>query len=284
MALVARTAGGAIDADAPLMEAGLDSLGAVELRNQLQQALGEGAPALPSTLIFDHPTARQLATLLQSQAAPLALAAPTAAAVLDQPSCIVGSSALLPAGVASLELLWRMSANGQCVVGEVPASRWSEPEGVASAPAEVVQRLRHGALRAAAPSGSTTGASACPPAEAGAMDPQQRLLLERGYAALARGRAAAGRARSAARRASSSASPRTTLPGAPASPAGRSVYAATGYSHSVAAGRLSYVLGLHGPCVSFDTACSSALGAGTRVAARAAAARVRARAARRAST
>ena len=38
MALAARTAGGAVDADAPLMEAGLDSLGAVELRNQLQQA------------------------------------------------------------------------------------------------------------------------------------------------------------------------------------------------------------------------------------------------------
>ena len=47
-----------------------------------------------------------------------------------------------------------------------------------------------------------------------------------------------------------------------ASPAGRSVYAATGSSHSVAVGRLSYVLGLHGPCVSFDTACSSALAAG----------------------
>jgi len=38
MTLAARTAGGAVDADAPLMEAGLDSLGAVELRNQLQQA------------------------------------------------------------------------------------------------------------------------------------------------------------------------------------------------------------------------------------------------------
>eukprot|EP00964_Phaeocystis_antarctica_P159261 scaffold130231_cov80-Phaeocystis_antarctica.AAC.1 len=46
------------------MEAGLDSLGAVELRNQLQEALGEGAPALPSTLAFDHPTARQLAVFL----------------------------------------------------------------------------------------------------------------------------------------------------------------------------------------------------------------------------
>jgi hypothetical protein len=39
LALAARTTGGAVDADTPFMEAGLDSLGAVELRNQLQQAL-----------------------------------------------------------------------------------------------------------------------------------------------------------------------------------------------------------------------------------------------------
>jgi hypothetical protein len=31
--MVQRTAGSAVDADAPLMEAGVDSLGAVELRN-----------------------------------------------------------------------------------------------------------------------------------------------------------------------------------------------------------------------------------------------------------
>ena len=47
-----------------------------------------------------------------------------------------------------------------------------------------------------------------------------------------------------------------------ASPAGGSVYAATGSSVSIAAGRLSYTLGLHGPCVSYDTACSAALVAG----------------------
>ena len=33
----------------------------------------------------------------------------------------------------------------------------------------------------------------------------------------------------------------------------------TGTGHCFAAGRISYVLGLHGPCASLDSACSSAL-------------------------
>ena len=59
-----RTAGGSIDADAPLMEAGVDSLGAVELRSQFQALLGDAS--LPSQLIFDHPTARELTGCLES--------------------------------------------------------------------------------------------------------------------------------------------------------------------------------------------------------------------------
>ena len=98
------------------------------------------------------------------------------------------------------------------------------------------------------------------PAEAAAMDPQQRLLLERGYEALhARG----SDARPAGRRDGrlSSASRDTTGRTCSRRRDGRSVYAATGSSLSIASGRISFVLGLQGPCVSYDTACSAALAA-----------------------
>eukprot|EP00966_Prymnesium_polylepis_P171231 3958421-Prymnesium_polylepis.1 len=53
---------GSADDNTPLMEAGLDSLSIVELRNDLQAA----APSthIPSTIVFDHPTTRQLALAL----------------------------------------------------------------------------------------------------------------------------------------------------------------------------------------------------------------------------
>ena len=58
------TMGTGVDADAPVTEAGLDSLGAVRARQAAaQQASGQ---TLPSTLIFDYPTARQLAAYFES--------------------------------------------------------------------------------------------------------------------------------------------------------------------------------------------------------------------------
>ena len=54
---------GAVDVDAPLTEAGLDSLLATEMHNTIQGNLNE--VALPTTLIFEHPTVRQIAQQVQ---------------------------------------------------------------------------------------------------------------------------------------------------------------------------------------------------------------------------
>ena len=56
----------AVSADDALMESGIDSLAATELANSLQRELGEGIK-LPSTLIFDHPSATEVARLITQQ-------------------------------------------------------------------------------------------------------------------------------------------------------------------------------------------------------------------------
>ena len=58
---VEKVLGVRVGADAPLMAAGIDSLGAVELRDAFQEAIGV---QLPGTLLFDYPTIRAMATHL----------------------------------------------------------------------------------------------------------------------------------------------------------------------------------------------------------------------------
>eukprot|EP00966_Prymnesium_polylepis_P231876 5364432-Prymnesium_polylepis.1 len=129
--LVKRTAGGSVDADAPLMEAGVDSLGAIELRNSLQSAAGVDA-RLPSTLVFDHPTARQIALLLSPEEPDAAVDALT----VGHRSCDGASSAVavasrdvsLPSGAHGLPAVWDANSTGSDMLGTVPASRWAQDD------------------------------------------------------------------------------------------------------------------------------------------------------------
>eukprot|EP00964_Phaeocystis_antarctica_P142292 scaffold107543_cov56-Phaeocystis_antarctica.AAC.1 len=145
-------------------------------------------------------------------------------------------------------------------ISEVPAARWvlEEAMDVTSLSQEETARMARGGFLAGVErfDGKCFGVS---PAESSAMDPQQRLVLEVAYEALH----GAG-----ARRASLLGDNAGVFLGIERpdwallqalAPGPRSVYAATGDNLAVAAGRLSFVLGLRGPCVSVDTACSSAL-------------------------
>ena len=67
MDLVATVLGAAPSGDQPLMEAGLDSLGAVDLRNAVSGAFGV---ELPPTATLDYPTVDALAKFIVSSLAP----------------------------------------------------------------------------------------------------------------------------------------------------------------------------------------------------------------------
>ena len=282
---VSKLAGSDVSADAPLMEAGLDSLGATEFQSRLSQRLGVET-MLPDTLIFDFPTLRQIeahvVTLLPAThaAAPAAAvggitaglmqlfaskrtSAPSNAVPVHQASraacpALTGMSQSLPGGVTATRALWHMTTTAHDSVAEVPTARWSAE--AATSEADPLGRTRHGGFISGAQL-FNNHAFSISAAEALAADPQQRLLLESSYAALHQ----AGNRREALLGSGTGAAVGiyATEFGQilQQSPLRSSVYAAT-CSLSIASGRISFVLGLHGPCTSYETACSASLVAG----------------------
>ena len=253
--------GGEVTASMPLMEAGVDSLAATELVNRLQAATGL---RLSPTLVFEQPTPRAIAAhVLKLLAGAPVTAAPTGAPQSRGERHVVVRSVAgrWPGGCRSGSTLFEAMQAGGDAVGSVPTCRWwPDAVGAAALEAEKATCLEHGGFVRDA-EGFAHGLFGVSPAEAAATDPQQRLLLEVGYEALH----AAGRRRAALLGSGDCVFVGIERPDwallralAPAS-AAASVYAVTGDTTSIASGRLAFVLGLQGPCVSVDTACSSAL-------------------------
>ena len=121
----------------------------------------------------------------------------------------------------------RLGTCGVDSVGEVPAARWDATASSSSLPDPIASRVRHGGFVRGAEL-ADHAAFGISRAEAAAMDPQQRLLLEHGYAALheaAFGRAALAGSLTGVFLGFAGSEFAQVLA---ASPAGGSVYAATG--------------------------------------------------------
>jgi acyl transferase domain-containing protein len=177
----------------------------------------------------------------------------------NEPIAVIGMGLRLPGEVDSPEAFWELLRNGVDAVTEVPAERWDNNRYYDSdyrAPGKV--STRHGSFLKGVDQFDAAffGIS---PREAESMDPQHRLLLEVTWEALERaGQSPAklmGSETGVFLGISNSDYQRLLLSDLESI----DPYVSTGNLFSVAAGRLSYILGLHGPNIAIDTACSSSL-------------------------
>jgi acyl transferase domain-containing protein/aryl carrier-like protein len=177
-----------------------------------------------------------------------------------EPIAIVGMSCRFPGGANSPEAFWQLLRDGVDTISEVPPERWDtdkyyNPD--SNIPGTISTR-QGGFLEGV--DGFDSEFFNISAREAASMDPQQRLLLEVGWSALENAAQVpqvsdrstgvfVGIYMHDYSRVMSEAADSTNI----------DAFCAMGNSLSVAAGRLSYILGLNGPSMAIDTSCSSSL-------------------------
>ena len=178
-----------------------------------------------------------------------------------EPIAIIGMSCRFPGGANDPEAFWQLLSNGVDAIAEVPADRWNidayydpDPE----IPGKMYTRYGGFLQQVDQFDPQFFGIS---PREAVKLDPQQRLILEVSWEALERAGLTPNQ---------QATHPTGVFVGITTNDYARllmpsgdlsqiDAYYLTGNPLNAVAGRLSYTLGLQGPCMAIDTACSSSL-------------------------
>ncbi len=178
-----------------------------------------------------------------------------------EPIAVIGMGLRWPGGAHDPESAWQLLRDGIDAISEVPKDRWNiddyyDPN--PDAPGKMSTRWAGFINDLDQFDADFFGIS---PREATSMDPQQRLLMKVAWEALENAGHAPEKLVSSATGVFVGVAAfdytQMQLQHLPASDI--DAYLATGSSHSVCSGRLSYFLGLQGPSISLDTACSSSL-------------------------
>jgi acyl transferase domain-containing protein len=250
----------AIDPERAFKELGFDSVTAVEMRKRLQAVTGL---RLAATVVFDYPTSVLLAGHLLREAigAPQStVAVKPSTARTQELIAIVGMGCRYPGGASSPERLWELIASGADAIAPFPMDREWDVERLYDPDLDKpgTSYVHEGGFVYDAAE-FDAGFFGISPREAVTIDPQQRLLLEASWEAFED----AGILPASLRRTQTGVfmgmnSQDYGVRSYGASDASEG-YLITGNSASFLSGRVSYVLGLEGPAISVDTACSSAL-------------------------
>ena len=268
-AAVLEVLGTKVTVDTPLMSAGLDSIAVTDLVNVLSKRF---EIELPPTLLFDHPTigsvATHITTLLPMEISKESvvetregtLTPAIAGAIVAHPTAPQDQQVFLsshrmrftlPGACCDALGLRELGLRGWSTSSHWPISRLEGIESPTSTAA-------YGSFQAPDAFASDAAFFGISRTEARAMDPMAMLVLETTYGALS----STSRAELANKSVgfflgsggwTGSQENASKVAKAP------SVYSATSGALSVLSGRLSYTLGLTGPCQTTDTACSSSL-------------------------
>lgn len=175
------------------------------------------------------------------------------------PIAIVGIGCRFAGGVDSPDALWRLLERGGNAIREVPPERWAADDFYDPQPGVPGRTVSRWGGFLDSIGGFDTASFGITQYEAEAMDPQHRLLVEMSWEALEHAGIPPGSLAGSHTGVYFGIAHHDYLLRTMDDRLIDNPYVMTGNAHSVGAGRVSYLLGLHGPALAVDTACSSGL-------------------------